>query len=99
MVIDDRLSPFETFESIVGQRQCQGNFPGDVPDFEIGQEEVDKTYLEIKKMQRCDHDCDDNLNAQYYKPSFEAIEKSYLDGNFKAFKEAVYDLMVKIDAN
>ena len=98
MAIDDRIGKWETFKLIVGQRHCQGVFPGDIPKFEISPEKVDEVYLTIKKMQRCYYDTPDYPVSKYFAKAFESIERAYLLRDMSTFHTSVTDLMELIDA-
>ncbi|MGV8087088.1 MAG: hypothetical protein ACP5N1_05655 [Candidatus Woesearchaeota archaeon] len=98
MAIDDTISDGMLFEKIVGKKSCNGNYPGDVPDFKINLKQIDKTYLLIKKMQRVYHSDPTYAVSKYYAESFNNVEEAYLSKNLDAFKRAVKDLMMDIDA-
>jgi len=95
MAIDDRIGKREIFESVVGQEPFRGSHPGDVPEFEISPEKVDKIYLEAKKMERVYSSADN----PYYATCFAEIERAYLDSDPEAFRVAVRGLMISIDAD
>jgi len=97
MGIEDKVGKWELFEMIVGQKPFQGGCPGDVPDFEIKPKDVDKIYLNVKKMQRCYQD--DRPLSEYFSHSFDLVEKAYLQRDFEKFKDAVTLLMTDIDAD
>lgn len=96
----DRLGKANLFELVVGERRCGGSFPGDVPEFQISEEDIDKIYLGVKKMQRCYHlQPDEYPVKQYYMQSFIDIEDAYLAGDFEKFYAAIKYLMISIDSD
>ncbi len=96
MGIQDKLGKWELFRLVVGQRHCQGMCAGDVPKFEILDEDIDAIYLGVKQMQRCYQD--NGPLSQYFGRRFKKIEEAYLKQDRKGFDEGVRDLMVAIDA-
>ena len=97
MAIDGRLENHELFELITGRKLYGGDFPGDVPEFDIHPEKIDQIYLAVKKFQRCYHKPSERGTAKYYAPCFEQVEDAYLSEDFGAFKEAVRFLAISID--
>lgn len=97
MAIDDKIGKWEAFKIIVGKDVCKGEFPGDVPEFNIPHKNVDKVYLTVKKMQRCYYGRTDPV-AAYYSSHFHKVEGAYLSRNFYDFRAAVKGLMVAIDS-
>lgn len=59
------------------------------------QSEIDQTYLLVKKMQRTYKKIDSGVYS-YYEGDFNKIEKAYINGRKKDFREAVEGLLCAI---
>jgi hypothetical protein len=99
---DKTLGKWDVYSAITGKDWWGAGLGlGEIHPFNITQENMDKVYLVIKRMQR-DKYYHDPTNPEhtplheYYKDAFEKIDQAFLKNDTKEFKKAVEDLLSRI---
>jgi hypothetical protein len=99
LLFDRDIGKWDLYRLIVGKDPFKGQFPGDVPHFEIKSEDMDDVYIKVKKMQRCYAKEPKRSISKYFAESFALIEEAYLYGDIDQFNDAVRGLMIDIDSD